>query len=63
MRRYGIEKPYEQLKALTRGKSIQAEDLARFIQGLLIPQEAKDALLALTPATYIGEARSLARDL
>ncbi len=61
MRRYGIENPYEQLKELTRGKGISKEALRDFINGLTIPQEAKDQLLALTPANYIGSAVALAR--
>ena len=60
MRRYGIENPYEQLKALTRGKAITAEDLAAFVNGLDLPQEAKDSLLALTPAGYTGNAGAMA---
>jgi adenylosuccinate lyase len=61
MRRYGIENPYEQLKELTRGKGISREGLRQFINGLAIPQEAKDHLLAMTPANYIGQAAVLAR--
>ncbi|RMG30053.1 MAG: adenylosuccinate lyase, partial [Gammaproteobacteria bacterium] len=61
MRRYGIEKPYEKLKALTRGKGIDADTLRRFIEDLSLPQEAKDRLLALTPARYTGRAAELAR--
>ena len=60
MRRYGIENPYEQLKSLTRGKRITAEDLAVFIQGLDIPEEARKALLELTPAGYTGNAADMA---
>ncbi|MGB7479174.1 MAG: adenylosuccinate lyase [Burkholderiaceae bacterium] len=63
MRRYGIENPYEQLKELTRGKGISKEALRDFIQGLAIPQEAKEQLLALTPAAYTGLAAKLARDI
>ena len=61
MRRYGVPHPYEQLKALTRGKGITAETLRTFVLDLEIPQEAKDRLLALTPATYTGKAAELAR--
>ncbi len=62
MRRYGVPKPYEQLKALTRGKDgITEKVLADFIVKLEIPQEAKDRLLKLTPATYVGKAAELAR--
>ncbi|XLZ69181.1 adenylosuccinate lyase [Massilia sp. SR12] len=61
MRRYGIENPYEQLKELTRGKGITKEALQVFINGLAIPQDAKDLLLAMTPANYTGIAASLAK--
>jgi adenylosuccinate lyase len=63
MRRYGIENPYEQLKELTRGKGITREGLQEFISGLAIPQPAKDQLLAMTPANYIGHAVQLARKI
>ena len=63
MRRYGVENPYEKLKSLTRGKKIDAKILADFINSLEIPQEAKDGLLKLTPANYIGDAIKLARDI
>ncbi|MEP5052566.1 MAG: adenylosuccinate lyase, partial [Alloalcanivorax venustensis] len=61
MRRYGIEKPYEKLKALTRGKAITQEALAAFIDDLAIPEDAKERLKALTPATYVGNAGQQAR--
>ncbi len=61
MRRYGIEKPYHQLKALTRGKSVDQALLQDFIRNLEIPETAKQALLALTPATYTGNAADMAR--
>ncbi len=63
MRRYGIENPYEQLKELTRGKGISKEALREFINGLAIPQDAKDRLLAMSPGTYTGLAEKLARDI
>ncbi len=63
MRRYGIDKPYEKLKELTRGKGIDAESLRAFIDGLDIPEEARDRLHALTPHTYIGNAADQARDI
>ena len=57
MRRYNIEEPYEKLKALTRGKDgINQKSLRIFIQALDIPQQAKQDLLELTPASYIGNA-------
>ena len=63
MRRYGIENPYEQLKALTRGKQITAADLEAFVQTLDLPEEAAAALRALTPATYTGNAADMAASL
>jgi adenylosuccinate lyase len=55
MRRYGVPEPYEKLKALTRGQTnMDRETLHAFIRGLQIPVEAKQALLALTPAGYTG---------
>jgi adenylosuccinate lyase len=63
MRRYGIENPYEQLKELTRGKGISREALRDFINGLEVPQQAKDLLLAMTPANYTGHAASLAKKI
>jgi len=61
MRRYGIANPYEQLKELTRGKGISKDALREFITGLAIPQDAKDLLLAMTPANYTGIAAELAK--
>ncbi|WP_018150703.1 adenylosuccinate lyase [Leeia oryzae] len=62
MRRYGIENPYEQLKALTRGQDgITKTTLAAFIDGLAIPADEKVRLLALTPGTYTGKAAELAK--
>lgn len=63
MRRYGIEKPYEKLKELTRGKRITPSDLAAFIDALELPQAAKDEMKALTPATYIGRAEAFVDEL
>ena len=61
MRRYGISNPYEQLKALTRGKSgVNQKTLHIFIEGLDIPAEAKARLMQLTPAQYLGKAVTLA---
>ena len=61
MRRYGVPGAYEKLKEVTRGKRVRATDLHALIEGLDIPQEAKDRLLALTPAGYTGMAEALAR--
>ena len=63
MRRYGIEKPYEKLKALTRGQRITAEQLVEFVDNLEIPESAKKELRELTPATYIGNAIEQARKI
>ena len=62
MRRYGLPEPYEQLKALTRGKGITQETLKAFIQKLKLPKPVKESLLKLTPSTYIGLAQKLALD-
>ena len=59
MRKYGIEKPYEKLKELTRGKRITQADLARFIDTLELPEPVKAELKQLTPANYIGDAIAL----
>ncbi|KKO49826.1 adenylosuccinate lyase [Arsukibacterium sp. MJ3] len=59
MRKYGIEKPYEKLKELTRGKRINQADLARFIDSLELPEQVKTELKQLTPANYIGDAIAL----
>jgi len=61
MRRYGLPEPYEQLKALTRGKDITRESLQQFIAQLAIPEAERQRLLALTPWTYIGKAAELAK--
>ena len=61
MRRYGVAGAYEQLKEVTRGKQVRAQDLHALIERLDIPADAKVRLLALTPATYVGMAASLAQ--
>jgi adenylosuccinate lyase len=61
MRRYGVDRPYERLKELTRGQRIGREDLETFVAGLAIPEEARAQLRALTPATYVGNAAAQAR--
>ncbi len=64
MRRYGLEKPYEQLKQLTRGQAgINRATLAAFILDLAIPEDAKQHLLAMTPASYTGNGAEMARDI
>eukprot|EP00884_Botryococcus_braunii_P015932 jgi/Botrbrau1/3021/Bobra.0070s0017.1 len=64
MRRYGVEQPYEKLKALTRGQAVTQQSMAAFLDTLEgLPQPAIDALKQLTPATYTGNAAAQARDL
>ncbi len=59
MRRYGIEKPYEKLKELTRGKRVDGEAMRHFIDGLALPDDEKVRLKEMTPANYIGQAVEL----
>jgi len=64
MRRHGLPNPYEQLKALTRGRDgIDAQAMRDFVAGLDLPEEARARLAALTPAGYTGLAERLAREL
>ena len=63
MRRYAVPEAYEQLKALTSGRRIDGPAIAKFVDGLPIPDAEKARLKALTPATYIGLAARLARDV
>ena len=63
MRRYGIEKPYEKLKELTRGNRVDQEGMQVFIDGLDLPAEAKTALKALTPDSYTGNAAQQAKEI
>ena len=61
MRRYNIEGAYEKLKELTRGNDMSRETIQNFVEGLDIPQAAKQGLLDLTPASYIGNAAAQAK--
>ena len=64
MRRYSVEQAYEKLKDLTRGKGgITRDSIQAFIRALGIPDAAKKRLLALTPASYTGNAATQARNL
>ncbi len=63
MRRYGYENPYDTLKEYTRGKAISKESLQSLITELKIPAEAKQYLMDLTPATYIGKATALVKNI
>ena len=63
MRRYGIEKPYEKLKELTRGQRITPEELQTFVDSLDIPEQAKESLKRLTPMSYIGNAKDQAAEI
>jgi adenylosuccinate lyase len=61
MRRHGVPQAYEKLKEMSRGKRLDRAELAAFVKGLGIPDDAKKRLLALTPARYIGLAADLAK--
>jgi len=61
MRRFGVQGAYEQLKEVTRGKTVTAEALHGLIRSLEIPEEEKARLLAMTPASYVGKAAELAK--
>ncbi|MDG1473871.1 MAG: adenylosuccinate lyase, partial [Porticoccaceae bacterium] len=61
MRRYGIEKPYEKLKALTRGNIMDQSTIQTFIDTLAIPEDAKASLKSITPSNYIGSAVAQAK--
>ncbi len=63
MRRYGVEQPYEKLKALTRGQRINAAIVRKFVEQLDIPAAAKQQLIDMTPASYIGNAAQQAMDI
>ncbi|KAB7687938.1 adenylosuccinate lyase [Plesiomonas shigelloides] len=63
MRRYGIEKPYEKLKELTRGKRVDAQGMQSFIDGLELPAHEKARLKAMTPGSYIGRAAQMVDEL
>lgn len=63
MRRYGVESPYEKLKALTRGQKINPQILQQFVESLDIPEEAKTELGKLTPWSYIGNAETQANKI
>ena len=63
MRRYGIEKPYEKLKELTRGKRVDSTAMQAFINNLDLPTDVKEQLCQLTPANYIGRAISFIDEL
>lgn len=63
MRRYGIEKPYEKLKELTRGKRVDAAGMQAFIDGLPLPEAEKTRLKQMTPANYLGRAVQMVDEL
>ena len=58
---YAVESPYEKLKELTRGRRVDADGMRAFVTSLDIPADAKERLMALSPASYIGEAAKLAK--
>ncbi len=61
MRRFGVQGAYEQLKEVTRGKTVTAEALHGLIRSLEIPEPEKERLLAMTPSSYVGMAAELAK--
>ena len=63
MRRYGIDQPYEKLKALTRGQKINAAAIREFVETLEMPETAKQELIKMTPASYIGNAAAQAKNI
>ena len=63
MRRHGVEKPYEKLKALTRGNRVDATTLADFVESLDLPEDVKRELASLSPAKYLGNAAEQARKI
>lgn len=63
MRRYSIHQPYEKLKEFTRGKKVDSHNLNIFIDELIIPNTVKEELKQLTPATYLGYAKQLAKNI
>lgn len=63
MRRYGIEKPYEKLKELTRGHGIDQKGVQAFVNSLDIPAAEKERLISMTPASYTGNAMDQAKDI
>ena len=63
MRRYGVDSPYEKLKELTRGQRIGREELLRFVEGLAIPEQAKQTLEGAHARTYTGNAADQARSI
>ena len=63
MRRYRLDAPYERLKDITQGQTVNQEKLHAFLHSLPLPDTERDALLALTPASYIGLAAELARSI
>jgi adenylosuccinate lyase len=63
MRKHGVEKPYEKLKSLTRGKRVTAADLAEFVDALDLPEAGRRALRDLNPSSYTGNAQEMARKI
>jgi len=63
MRRYGIENPYEKLKEMTRGTIVDQHSIQKFIVTLDIPEQAKQQLLEMTPMSYTGDAKNLAKSI
>ena len=61
MRKVGMDRPYERLKELTRGRRVTAEIMRDFVRSLPLPKADRDRLLKMTPANYVGIAAKLAK--
>jgi adenylosuccinate lyase len=61
MRKVGMDRPYERLKELTRGRRVNAKIMQEFVRNLPLPKADKERLLKMTPATYTGIAAKLAK--
>jgi adenylosuccinate lyase len=61
MRKVGMDRPYERLKELTRGRRVNAKIMQEFVRKLPLPKADKERLLKMTPATYVGLAAKLAK--
>ena len=61
MRKVGMDKPYERLKELTRGRRVTAEIMQEFVEALPLPKADKERLLKMTPSSYVGIAAKLAK--
>ena len=63
MRQHGIEEPYEKLKNLTRGQTLDQAAITAMLEDLALPEEVKEQIRNMTPAGYTGNAAAMARRL